>query len=171
MKVSGYFLAAIVAIVLTVCGVWSAQAQPQQVSGRATAVNADLLKIGSDYVFLFGVESVVRTQECRVNQVTWPCYDLAVQALTDIVSAGDTTCTQVRPPDYLGRWLGLCTVGGKSVNQAYVQTGFGLAKRNETLDYVAAEAAAKAARIGLWQSQFQMPEDFRKAENIGVDRP
>jgi endonuclease YncB( thermonuclease family) len=134
-------------------------------------VNATLLKIGGDYVFLFGVDSVVRTQACLVNRIPWPCYVEAVQALSDIVRAGDATCTQVRPADYLGRWLGLCTVGDKSVNEAYVRTGFGVAKRDETLDYVAAEQAAKAARIGLWQSQFQMPADFRKSENIGIDRP
>ena len=147
------------------------QTQPKQVSGPATVVNADLLQIGSDYVFLFGVDSVVRAQECLLKNVPWPCYDLAVQSLTDIVSAGDTTCTQIRPPDYLGRWLGVCTIGGKSINDAYVRTGFGVAKRDETLDYVAAETAAKAAKIGLWQSEFQMPADFRKDENIGLDRP
>ena len=146
-------------------------AQPKQVSGPATVVNAGLLKIGDDYVFLFGVESVVRTQECRVNRVPWPCYDYAVQALNDIVGTDNVTCSQAGPPDYIGRWLGLCTVGGKSVNEMFVQSGFGLAKRNETLDYVAAEQAAKAAGIGLWQSQFQMPADFRKTENIGIDRP
>jgi endonuclease YncB( thermonuclease family) len=164
-------LAAALALALVAANSAWAQAQPKQVSGPATVVNADLLQIGSDYVFLFGVDSVVRTQECLVDKLPWPCYDQAVQALTDIVSAGDTTCTQIRPPDYLGRWLGVCTVGGKSVNEAFVRTGFGVAKRDETLDYVAAETAAKAAKIGLWQSQFQMPADFRKDENIGVDRP
>jgi endonuclease YncB( thermonuclease family) len=170
VRVPGSLVAAIVGMALTVCGIWPAQAQPKQVSGPATAVNADLLKVGNDYVFLFGVDSVVRTQECLVGRVPWPCYDKAVQALTDIIRAGDTTCTQTGPADYLGRWLGMCTVAGKSVNEAYVRTGFGLAKRDETLDYVAAEAA-KAARIGLWQSQFQMPADFRKTEDIGIDRP
>ena len=171
VKASGWQVATIVVLALTVCGIWPAHAQPKQVTGRATAVNAVLLKIGSDYVFLFGVDSVVRTQECLIGRVRWPCYDNAVEALTEIIEAGDTTCTQAGPADYLGRWLGVCTVAGKSVNEAYVRTGFGLAKREETRDYVAAEDAAKAARIGLWQSQFQMPADFRKSENIGIDRP
>ena len=91
MKASGSRVATIVVLALTVGGIWPAQAQPKQVSGTATAVNAALLKIGNDYVFLFGVESVVRTQECLVGRVPWPCYDNAVQALTDIISAGDTT--------------------------------------------------------------------------------
>ena len=171
MRGTGQRLAAAFALGLVAWSSGPAQAQPKQVSGPATAVNAALLKIGNDYVFLFGVESVVRTQECLISRVPWPCYDYAVQALTDIISAGDTTCTQAGPADYLGRWLGVCTVAGKSENEAFVRTGFGLAKRNETLDYVAAEDAAKAARIGLWQSQFQMPADFRKSENIGIDRP
>jgi endonuclease YncB( thermonuclease family) len=165
-------IASVVVLAVTVFGSWPAVAQPKQVSGPATVVNAGLLKIGNDYIFLFGVESVVRTQECRINRVPWPCYDYAVQALANIVGTDTVTCSQVGPPaDYLGRWLGMCTVGGESVNLAFVKTGFGLAKRNETMDYVAAEAAAKAAGIGLWQSQFQMPADFRKSENIGIDRP
>jgi hypothetical protein len=171
VKISGSPVAALVVLALTVGGIWPAAAQTKPVSGPATAVNASLLKVGNDYVFLFGVDSVVRTQECLINRVPWPCYALAVEALTDIIKAGDTTCTPKGPADYLGRWLGVCTVAGKSINEAFVRTGFGLAKRNETLEYVAAEEAAKAEGIGLWQSKFQMPADFRKSENIGLDRP
>ena len=171
MKGTGRCNAGVVVLVLMALGAVHAQAQPKQVSGPATAVNADLLKIGDEYVFLFGVDSVVRTQQCLVRGVPWPCYDKAVQALTEIISGGDVACTQTGRADYLGRWLGVCTVGGKSVNEAYVRTGFGVAKRDETLDYVAAEQAAKADGIGLWQSEFEMPADFRKTENIEMDRP
>jgi endonuclease YncB( thermonuclease family) len=52
-----------------------------------------------------------------------------------------------------------------------VSQGFAIARTNESTDYVAAEAAAKEKKLGLWQGQFVRPTDFRRTAGIFVDRP
>lgn len=157
-------------LALALGGAALAQA-PREVTGRARAVNADTIVVGDSYIFLFGLESVERGQICGKNNALWACYDYAVRALETIIDVAMVTCTLVGDPDYLGRALGTCTVAGKNVNEALVRSGFALAKRDETLDYVAAEDAAKAEGVGLWASEFQHPADFRRSEGILIDRP
>jgi endonuclease YncB( thermonuclease family) len=62
-------------------------------------------------------------------------------------------------------------VAGKNINETLVRQGFAFAKRDETLDYVPAEDAARAENIGLWAANFQMPAEHRAAEGIFLDRP
>ncbi len=148
-----------------------AQEPPPVVTGPARAVNADTLQVGQTYVFLFGVESVERTQRCVIDGVPWACYAAAVRALENIIGVADVTCELTGEPDYLARWLGTCFVAGANVAEALTRAGFALAKRDETLDYVAAEAAAQTEAIGLWQGEFQHPAEHRAAEGIFLDRP
>jgi endonuclease YncB( thermonuclease family) len=148
-----------------------AQAPTGAANGPARAVNADTLAVGATYVFLYGIESVERTQLCEIDGQPWACYPAAVRALETIVGTSTVTCTLLGEPDYLSRWLGTCFVDGVNVNEALVRAGFALAKRDETLDYVPAEEAARAERIGLWQGFFQHPAEHRAAEGITMDRP
>ncbi len=163
-------LAAAALLALALPAFAAAQA-PAEVTGRARAINADTIAVGSSYVFLFGLESVEQGQICGKNNAMWSCFDYARRALETIIDVAPVTCTLVGPPDYLGRALGVCTVAGKNVNEAFVRSGFALAKRDESLDYVAAEEAAKAEGLGLWGSEFQHPAEFRASEGILIDRP
>lgn len=149
----------------------SAQDVSGRVEGSARAVNADTIAVDGTYVFLYGIESVERTQACRIEQQVWACYEAAVRALETIIGVADVACELYGEPDYLGRWLGTCMVDGENVNEALVRAGFALAKRDETLDYVAAEDLAREEAIGLWQGEFQHPAEYREAEGILLDRP
>ena len=51
------------------------------------------------------------------------------------------------------------------------RTGWAVARRSETTDYVAVEAEAKEKKLGLWQGEFMMPDAFRRAAGIFVNRP
>lgn len=141
------------------------------VTGQARAINADTIAVGETYVFLFGVESVERTQMCEIRGAPWSCYQAAVRGLENLIGVANVTCTLIGQPDYLGRWLGTCEAAGVNVNEALVRAGFALAKRDETLDYVPAEEAAVADGVGLWQGVFQHPAEFRDSEGIALDRP
>lgn len=151
--------------------VGAATASAAEVTGPARAVNADTLQVGGTYVFLWGVESVERNQKCEINGVLWECYPAAVRGLETIIGVSDVTCVEVGERDYLGRWLGTCSINGEDVAMVLVRNGFALAKRDETLDYVEAEEAARAEGIGLWQGQFQPPAEHRAADGVILDRP
>jgi endonuclease YncB( thermonuclease family) len=147
---------------------WAQDATP--IAGEATVVDADAIRVGGKSVMLWGIESVERPQTCTIDGVVWACYPAAVRAL-ETLAAGEIRCEQVGEPDGYGRILGTCYAGEVNLNEALVRAGFALAKRNETEDYVTAEEAAKAEKIGLWQGEFVLPADFRRAHAIRVDRP
>ncbi len=65
----------------------------------------------------------------------------------------------------------MCTVGGKNLNEAMVRSGWALARRTETEDYVAAEEAARTEKVGLWQSQFAVPWIWRDDNGIHTEWP
>jgi Staphylococcal nuclease homologue len=67
--------------------------------------------------------------------------------------------------------LAHCNINGESLNEQLVRTGWAVARRSETTDYVAAEAEAKEKKLGLWQGEFMMPDAFRRAAGIFVERP
>ncbi|WP_414474467.1 thermonuclease family protein [Microvirga sp. M2] len=142
-----------------------------ELSGKASAVDADVIEIAGTRIMLFGMESVERKETCTIGGKIWECWPAAVRQLETLVSQGDTTCTQVRPPDRYGRILGICTVNGRNLNEAMVRSGFAVARTDETTDFVEAEKAARNEKIGLWQGTFLKPWDFRAAAGILVDRP
>ena len=148
-----------------------AQDGPIEVYGPARAVNADTIQVSTTYVLLFGVESVEPTQRCVIDSILWDCYTAAVRTLEELIGAQDILCSLTGEPDFAGRWMGTCFAGGDNVNAALVRAGFALAKRDETLDYVADEAIARAKGIGLWQGAFQHPAEYRAEQGITIDRP
>jgi endonuclease YncB( thermonuclease family) len=162
--------AAIAAALLAMAGTSTAQ-DAAPIVGTATVVDSDGLRVGDKSIMLWGIESMERPQTCIIDGQIWQCYAAAVRALETIALVGEVTCQPVGQPDPYGRILATCFVGDVNINEALVRAGFALAKRDETLDYVAAEDAAKAEGIGLWQGTFMLPADFRHLHAIFADRP
>ena len=77
---------------------------------------------------------------------------------------GPSTCDVVGEPDIYGRVLGRCTVNGQNLNEQLVERGFAVARPSDTTDYVAAEAAAKEKKVGLWRAN--SPSRVPSAERL-----
>lgn len=169
MRVTKLAVASLLATALTTGASFAQEAE--QVTGPARAINSDTIQVGETYVFLWGIESVERTQWCGIGDEPWQCYAAAVRALENIIGVADVTCDLIGEPDYLGRWLGTCYVAGTNVNEELVRVGFALDKQDETLEYLDEEELARSQGIGLWQSEFQHPAEHRAAEGITIDRP
>ncbi|MGD9739823.1 MAG: thermonuclease family protein [Bauldia sp.] len=162
---------AIVAGLAIAASAGAALAQPATpVVGAARVIDSDVIAIGEQRFVLHGVESVERGQPCYIGNQLWDCYPAAVRELELLVSLGDVRCLPVAGPDMYGRLFAVCDVQGLSINEGYVRAGFGIARPQETADYVAAQEAAMAERVGLWQANFQPPGEFRRAQGID-DRP
>lgn len=159
-----------VTVLIAVAGSAAAQVG-EPIAGEATVVDSDALRVDGKSLLLWGIESVERPQFCTIDGHSWACYEAAVRSLQTIVGVADVTCTPEGEPDGYGRILVTCFVDGINVNEALVRAGFALAKRDETEAYVAAEDAAKAEGIGLWQGEFIHPAEFRLMSAIRVDRP
>jgi endonuclease YncB( thermonuclease family) len=159
------------AFLLLAIATWSVQAQAAQITGRAKAIDSTTIQIGDKRVMLFGIDSVMRKQLCVLDGKPWQCWAVVVKGLQGLLDQGPLTCDVVGEPDVFGRLLARCSVNDQNVNEELVSQGFAIARTNESTDYVAAEAAAKEKKLGLWQGQFVRPTDFRRTAGIFVDRP
>ena len=160
----------VLVLLLALFGAAEAQ-EGEMIVGVANVTDSDGLRVGDTSVMLWGIESVERPQTCRIDTQMWDCYAAAVRALQTISSVAEVTCQAVDEPDGYGRVLGICFVDGVNINEALVRSGFALAKRDETEDYVAAEDAARAEGIGFWQGVFMHPAAFRARNGVFRDRP
>jgi len=151
--------------------IFATPAGAEPITGPANAIDSTVIQVGSRRVMLFGIDSVMRKQSCRIDGKIWQCWAAAVRALEILLDRGPVTCEPVGEPDVYGRLLARCDIDGESLNDQFVRGGYAIARRSETTEYVAAETEAKQKKLGLWQGEFMMPDEFRRAAGIFVERP
>lgn len=139
--------------------------------GQATAIESAIIQIGDTRVLLYGLESMYPPMTCSIDGQNWECWAAAFRQLQTYLGEGTVSCTPVGAPDFLGRVLALCEVGGESLNARYVRSGFALAIEAEMPEYAVLEDAAREEGIGLWQGVFMEPAAFRLSRGINQLRP
>jgi endonuclease YncB( thermonuclease family) len=142
----------------------SAPAVAGPVSGIGESIDGDSLKIGEREVRLYGIDAPELAQICQRDGRAWECGSEAAYQLSKLVKGKQVTCA-VMGGDTFGRTLGRCRVGEVDLNRTMVATGYALAYRRYSTDYVSAEASAKLARRGIWSGTFELPSQLRHAED------
>ena len=87
-------------------------------------------------------------------------------ALSDHIGRRTVAC-QVVTTDRYGRSVSRCSVGGEDIQAWLARNGWAMAYRQYSKDYVPDEDAARAAKVGIWASQFEAPWDWRKHKGKG----
>lgn len=137
-------------------------ASAQTFSGSALAGDGDSLSVSGISIRLFGIDAPELSQSCTRNGTSWPCGSEAKSNLQAMLEGKRIEC-RGRGIDDFGRTLAVCSANGSEINSAMVAQGWATAFRKYSDAYAAAEDAAKAARAGIWDSDFQTPEQFRGA--------
>ena len=141
------------------------------VFGTGQAKDGDSLMVGDREVRLFGIDAPEYDQTCKRAGHDWRCGSAAADRLAQLVTGKNVVCASVGT-DQHGRLLGRCMVGATDVNRAMVASGYAVAFRRYSSDYVSAEDSAKANKRGIWAGTFQMPSDYRHAGEAPVpERP
>jgi len=145
------------------------------VAGSAKAIDGDTLEIADQRIRLHGIDAPESQQSCERNGLTWPCGAVASATLREFVRRGEVHCVE-RDRDRYGRIVAVCRAGVVELNAAMVAAGLALAYRRYSTDYVAQEAAAQAARQGMWAGRFVAPWNWRQGQRLGSgsaneDRP
>lgn len=128
--------------------------------GLARSKDGDSLIVGAHEVRLFGIDAPEFDQTCKRNGMDWACGAEAADRLSRFVTGRDVRCSAMNMDDY-GRAVSRCTVGVTDINAAMVESGYALAYRHYSTDYVAAEERAKSAKRGLWSGTFETPRAHR----------
>lgn len=130
-------------------------------TGPADAIDGDSLTVGGIEIRLFGIDAPEGKQQCSRDGQVWPCGEAAAGKLRSMVEGQTVTC-RARGRDAYGRAVSVCYTGGVELNRTMVALGWATAFRAYSQDYVADEVRAKAARLGIWDSTFELPADFRR---------
>jgi endonuclease YncB( thermonuclease family) len=140
------------------------QLQVRPIYGNVEVVDGDTLQMGGARIRLFGIDAPERDQTCSRNGARWLCGLEATQHLKHLVTGKSVRCIPMGTDGY-GRTLARCDTIGVDLNKAMVESGYAIAFRKYSTDYVSAEATAKAGARGLWSGAFEEPSVYRATEN------
>jgi endonuclease YncB( thermonuclease family) len=130
--------------------------------GHPGITDGDTIRIAGTRIRLHGIDSPERDQSCvGADGQAYACGVEATKALADFIGGRGVDCL-VRDTDRYGRSVAVCQVGGVDVGGWMVSSGWAVAYRRYSMDYVDEEDRARAARCGLWAGSFDNPWDWRR---------
>lgn len=139
----------------------SSGATPSQLSGRASAVSGDTLRISNTIVRLGGIEAPERGQSCvRSTGKKWDCGQTAAHALTRHLRGKAITC-DVSGRDAGGLPLATCRAGDDDIAAQLVTEGHVFADTGLFAAYSGLEAKAREQHTGLWAGEAERPAAWR----------
>ena len=129
--------------------------------GSASVVDGDTIEIHGQRIRFHGIDAPESRQECtRSDSTTWRCGQQAALALSDRIGRSIVRCDP-RDRDRYGRIIAICFKGSEDLNRWMVASGWAVAYRKYSLDYVAVEERAHLAKAGIWSGTFEMPWNWR----------
>ena len=135
------------------------------ITGTATVIDGDTIDIDGTRIRLHGIDAPESRQTCVAAGDVWRCGHQATLALADFIGGSPVRCRKLDMDRY-GRIVAACSVRGDDVEAWMVLSGWALAYRQYSPDYVGEEQAAQAARVGVWRGEFVPPWDWRKGVRL-----
>lgn len=129
----------------------------EKLQGAATIVDGDSLILGGKKLRLEGIDAPEYRQICRLRNVDYSCGHKSRQHLNQLIAKHTVECKGWQRDRY-ARLLVRCTVANIELNREMVSSGWALSYG----DFLSEEAAARAAKRGVWQGQFERPSQWRK---------
>ena len=133
-------------------------------SGKAFIIDGDTLKINGTKIRLVGVDAPEISQTCKTHGHIENCGEIVKLRLVQATSNEDTICYS-HGKDFYGRILAECYVNDININKWLLREGLAVYYHNKNFkSYKILETLAKQEKIGLWDSEFQNPRDYRKTK-------
>lgn len=140
-------------------------AQSPTLSGTATAIDGDGLRIDGVSVRLWGIDAPEMDQTCiAASGVHYDCGRISRDALAGLALGKTVTCN-IMGIDRYDRKLAECFAADRpdvSINAAMVRDGMAVAFERYARAYVADQDAARRASRGLWAGVFELPSAYRR---------
>lgn len=133
-------------------------------TGRAFIIDGDTLKINGTKIRLIGVDAPEISQKCKTHGHVENCGEIVKLRLVQATSGEITTCYS-HGKDFYGRILAECYVNDININKWLLREGLAVYYYNKDFkSYKILETLAKEEKVGLWDSEFQNPKDYRKQQ-------
>jgi endonuclease YncB( thermonuclease family) len=130
-------------------------------SGIASVIDGDTLDLHGKRIRLHGIDAPESRQSCSREGQSWRCGQQASLALSDHIASRTLRCEQ-RDIDRYKRIVAVCYMGAEDVNAWLVRSGWAMAYRQYSKDYIAVEMEARTAHVGIWTGEVQPPWEWRR---------
>lgn len=132
------------------------------VAGEARVIDGDTIQVAGVRIRLEGIDAPETGQSCQwPDGSDWNCGNVASAELEKLVR-GQTVSCDPSGLDKYGRTLAICFVAEHEINAAMVERGLAWAFVRYSTRYVATEAAAREARVGIWHGAATPAWSFRE---------
>ena len=144
--------------------------QSEIISGSATVIDADTIKINDNKIRLFGIDAPEKKQLCEKNFLTisflsfkkkYPCGEISTKKLKKLINKNIIKC-HIKGKDRYQRKLAICFRNKLNINSWLVRNGYAVSYQKYSKKYLSEEIEAKNDKKGIWQGKFEMPWDWRK---------
>jgi endonuclease YncB( thermonuclease family) len=149
---------------------FASPAMATTLSGPAKVADGDSLEIQGRRIRLFGIDAPEATQTCDREGRKWACGHASADRLRGLIGDGVVVCSGDEVDQY-ARLIAVCTTGGVDLNQAMVADGWATAFRRYSAAYVIDETRARVGKLGLWASNFELPEAYRAEKRGRTEGP
>ena len=126
--------------------------------GRAQVTDGDTIRIGEARIRIKGIDAPEMAQRCSRSGRSYACGETSRRALIDLVS-GETIRCRAAGRDRYQRILARCTVKAKDIGARMVESGWAVSYGR---DYDPEETRARRRSVGLWEGEFERPQDWRR---------
>jgi endonuclease YncB( thermonuclease family) len=137
-------------------------AETLTIAGPLEVLDGDTLAIGLVQIRLFGIDAPEANQRCALqNGREWACGHAATRFLRGLTDNGDLECLPASRDPY-GRIVSSCSVSGRDLGTAMVESGLAWAYTDYSDLFIEQENIARAAGIGVFQAPSQTAWEYRE---------
>ncbi|MEX2408927.1 MAG: thermonuclease family protein [Rhodovibrionaceae bacterium] len=127
----------------------------------ARVLDGDTIIVAGTKIRLHGIDAPEMDQIFQRNGRFLACGEMSYAALEALIAGERVRCEGVEWDPY-GRLVAKCYLqNGVDINRRMVSSGWALAYRHFSSDYVDAENAARQDRRGMWRGSFIKPWTHR----------
>ena len=144
------------------CFVLSTSAQSQKlIKGKAKVIDGDTIHINNNKIRLHGIDAPEQKQTCKFEDNEWNCGQEATLFLKNLINRKLVSCN-VSDIDQYKRLVAVCFVDNVNINKFMIISGWAIAYRYYSKDFIKDEEIAKKNKIGIWRGTFEEPYIYRK---------
>jgi endonuclease YncB( thermonuclease family) len=149
----------------------AATAEPVVLAGAVAVIDGDTFRIGETVVRLYDIDAPEIAQTCDGGSSPLRhCGAHVADALAEHLAGREVRCDVLKLDQY-DRRVARCEVDGEGLSEWLVASGLAMVFRRYSDRFTDEEEAARAAGIGLWQTEFTRRTARNGTRGRGSTRP
>ena len=125
-------------------------------------VDGDTIHLNGEKIRFSGIDAPEMKQTCLREGYVELCGVIAKELIENKIAHLEVECISEGKDQYQ-RTLAECFVGRESLSRFLVRQGYAFAYRQYSKKYIPDEDFARVNLMGMWNTKFDFPWDFRKA--------